>query len=129
MAGIRAIAHTVSNDEPSYLLKEFPQKTAFGTRWMQEVWVVRGDSPAVFTMDIGSEAENHNPKPLNIIGGDPESGGIYETVGSLRDVANDRRTQGFSEDAYDVDPTGTPQQWLDAYYEDRENKYNRGKKQ
>lgn len=96
---------------------------------MQEVWVVRSDSLASFTMDIGSEKEHGNSPPLNFVGGDPDTGRFFETVGSLRDLANERRLQGFDDDPYDNPETGTPEQWLDAYYEDREHKYNRGKKQ
>jgi|TARA_S200002703_G_C3795256_1_gene245525 hypothetical protein len=129
MAGIRAIAHTVSNDEPSFLLREFPKKTAFGERWMQEVWVIRSDSPAVFTQDIGSVESMGDAKPLNVVGGDPVNNVICETVGSLRDLADEKRSFGYSDDLYDIAPTGTPKQWLDAYYEDRERRYNRGKTQ
>jgi len=29
------------------------------------------------------------------------------------------RLRGFSEDAYDVSPTGTPEQWAEAYHDER----------
>jgi len=108
----------ISNDEPCALMREFYR----GNTRLREFTVVRNDALAKYTEKIGTKAEWGTTPLLNIMGADPESNEIYETVGSMRDIANQRHYQGYSDDAYDVDPGMTPQQWVDSYHEERERR-------
>ena len=120
---IEAIAFYVSNDEPSFLLREYDaDKPGHGSYRFQELKVVRNDRIATYKEALGQSDIFAGSKPINIIGGDPSTGGVYETVGSLRDMANEMRLKGFSDDAYDVSPTGTPEQWVEAYHNEREKR-------
>jgi hypothetical protein len=120
---IDAIAFHVSNDEPSFLLREYDaDKSGSGSHRFQELKVVRNDRIATYKEVLGRSDLFAGSKPINIIGGDPSTGGVYETVGSLRDMANEMRLRGFSDDAYDVSPTGTPEQWVEAYHNEREKR-------
>ena len=112
---------TVKDDEPSMLLKEF-NKDAW--RW-QSVFVVRNDIIVEYSEKLGPTSL-YTHGPINIIGGDPDTNKIFETVGSLRDIANDMRFYGTSDDAYDADPGATPQQWVNAYHEERERRATKG---
>lgn len=113
----RATTFAVNNDEPSMLLKEFNKD---GSRW-QTVHVVRNDEIAEYTEKLGPTSL-YEYGPINIIGGVPDTGEIVETVGSLRDIANDLRFYGNSEDAYDAEPGKSPEQWANAYHEERERR-------
>ena len=113
----RATTFAVNNDEPSMLLKEFNKD---GSRW-QTVHVVRNDEIAEYTEKLGPTSL-YEYGPINIIGGVPDTGEIIETVGSLRDIANDLRFYGNSEDAYDAEPGATSEQWVADYHEERERR-------
>jgi len=93
-----------------------------GNTRLREFTVVRNDALAKYTETIGTKAEWGTTPLLNIMGADPENNEIYETVGSMRDIANERHYQGYSEDAYDVDPGKSPQEWVDSYHEERERR-------
>ena len=97
------------------MLKEFNRNSL---RW-QEVIVIRGDGLATYEEVMGP-SDNYTFGPINIIGGDPDTGKFYETVGSLRDIADTMRDEGTSNEAYDVEPGATPEQWVNAYHEERE---------
>ena len=126
---IDAIAFHVSNDEPSFLLREYDaDKSGHGSHRFQELKVVRNDRIATYKEALGRSDLFAGAKPINIIGGDPSTGGVYETVGSLRDMANEMRLKGFSDDAYDVSPTGTPEQWVEAYHNEHEKREARKRK-
>ena len=43
-------------------------------------------------------------------------------------MANEMRLKGFSDDAYDVSPTGTPEQWAEAYHDERTKREDRKRK-
>ena len=117
---IETIVASVRNDEPAFLLREYDaDKPGHGSHRWQELRVVRNDRIATYKESLGRSEWFEGSRPINIIGGDPNSGAAYETVGSLRDLANEMRLRGFSEDAYDVSPTGTPEQWVEAYHDER----------
>tara|TARA_S200002703_G_C3631326_1_gene193889 strand:- start:101 stop:490 length:390 start_codon:yes stop_codon:yes gene_type:complete len=117
---IEAIAFHVSNDEGAFLLREYDaDKPGMGeVRW-QELRVVRNNRIVTYKESLGSVDMFPGSRPINIIGGDPSTGEVYETVGSLRDMADEMRDNGFSEDLFDVAPTGTPEQWVEAYHDER----------
>jgi len=107
----------VSNDEGSCLLREFNRNSL---RW-QQVIVLRGDSLAEYEEVMGPQ-DSYTFGPINIIGGDPGTGEFYETVGSLRDIADTMRFHGNADEAYDVEPAKTPEEWANAYHEERERR-------
>lgn len=111
------IAFSADNNEPAMLLKEFNKDSS---RW-QSVYVVRHDKIAEYTKKLGPTSL-YKHGPINIIGGDPESGAMFESVGSLRDIANDMRYHGTSDEAYDAEPGATPEEWVTAYHEERERR-------
>ena len=108
----------ISNDEPCALMREFYQ----GKSRMREFTGVRNDALAKYTENIGSRSEWGDTPLLNIMGANPENNAIFETVGSMRDIAEQRHLQGYSEDAFDVDPGKTPEEWAHAYHEERERR-------
>ena len=126
---IEAVAFHVSNDEGAFLLREYnADAPGLGEQRWQELRVIRNQSIVTYKESLGSTDRFPGSRPINIIGGDPSTGEVYETVGSLRDMANEMRLNGFSEDLYDVSPTGTPEQWVESFHDEmaiRERRANK----
>ena len=60
---MKVITHWLSSNEPCHGLFE----RAVGTRWVQSVWVIRGDAIAEYRTDIGPAKDVQAP-PLAIYG-------------------------------------------------------------
>lgn len=88
--------HYVTEDEPCLALREEIRKAPDGVEHRyQTVWVMRGDKEAEYRRDMGL-AKNFKPDLFWVIGG-VAGDKIYieETVGSLREHAEDMRQHPF----------------------------------
>lgn len=98
---LRYGTHFVTEDEPCLALREEARTAPNGTKHRyQIVWVMRHDKPAEYRRDMGL-AKKFNPDlfwiPGGVIG---DKIYIEETVGSLREHAEDMRRHPF--DKYEL---------------------------
>jgi hypothetical protein len=84
--------HFVSTDEPCVGLFEVEEQSPMskGFHRYQVVYVLRGDKPAEYRIDMGSIKKWKGVSQLRIPGGAEIDGKFYieETVGRLRDIAD-----------------------------------------
>lgn len=82
---MHVIADRVYPDEPVYGLKEGPESG----RWIQKLWVIRGDRKARYTTDFGPVSDFPDATPIIYIGDGEDTVAEFQTA-AQRDRSDDR---------------------------------------
>lgn len=86
---MKIVAPTVHPDEPCYGLAEMPRMVRGRWRWIQAVYVVRGDAIAEWTKDYGAASKFERIQPLVM----PSFGD--DTVAQLQEWAEKNRNDDY----------------------------------
>jgi len=123
---LEVAALTVRSDEPAWQLEERTVHIPFSNlvRRHQFITVARNDRLVVWKDDLGDASLFPHARPIFIRGGFVDTNGrghVYETVGTLREIAEGIRNRTKAE--WDAIYGEVPERdWRTEYHEERERR-------